>query len=166
MSCRVTIVALRCSQHGGQNGGHFQGLNAPYSEHFCCAAGDVFDHPTPAPSPLPSVTPVPSVSPLPTPAPSSLPTSTPTDMPSAVPSAAPTALPSVPPTSAPSPSPTQGLCHSAPTYSATMCASLFGGTCYSSEVRCISCVPSDVFCVDRHFVFVTSLVCISCLRLS
>ena len=27
-------------------GGHFQDLSAPYVDHFCVAAGDVFDHPT------------------------------------------------------------------------------------------------------------------------
>ena len=44
-------------------GGHFQDLSAPYADHFCVAAGDIFDHPTPSPS----VTAVPTQPPTPYP---------------------------------------------------------------------------------------------------
>ena len=58
-------------------GGHFQDLAAPYADHFCVAAGDVFDHPTASPSV--SVTPTPLPTPAPTTfAPSSRPSSIPT----------------------------------------------------------------------------------------
>ena len=33
-----------------EHGGHFQALGAPYAEHFCVEAGDVFDHPTASPT--------------------------------------------------------------------------------------------------------------------
>ena len=118
-----------------EEGGHFQGLHAPYSDHFCCAAGDVFEHPSALPTPVPSVTPVPSASPLPTALPTIIPSPLPTTPPSASPTSLPTPLPTMMPTPVPSSHPTTALCTWAPTYSITVCADLFGGTCYSSEVH-------------------------------
>ena len=34
-------------------GGHFQDFSAPYADHMCVSGGDVFDHPTASPTPLP-----------------------------------------------------------------------------------------------------------------
>ena len=42
-------------------GGHFQDLSAPYADHFCVAAGDVFDHPTVSPTVTQVPTPGPTV---------------------------------------------------------------------------------------------------------
>ena len=64
-------------------GGHFQDLEAPYSDHLCVAAGDVFDHPTL--SPTISSVPSPAPTPMPTSTPTSMPTSSPTSMPSPAP---------------------------------------------------------------------------------
>ena len=79
-------------------GGDFQDLVAPYSDHFCVEDGDVFRHPTPAPS----ISTPPTK--LPTPGPTSgFPTGLPTSAPS---TAAPTRSPTNSPTSTPSESPT------------------------------------------------------------
>ena len=69
----------------GNLGEHFQDLSAPYSDHFCVAGGDLFDHPTPSPSisALPSALP----SPVPT---TAAPTETPTENPTPMPTGAPT----------------------------------------------------------------------------
>ena len=76
-------------------GGHFQDLGAPFHDHFCVGAGDVFDHPTASPTislpptsvptgsptPFPSYAPSQSPYPAPTPFPAPAPTQMPTQMP-------------------------------------------------------------------------------------
>ena len=73
-------------------GGYFQDLKAPFQDHFCVNAGDVFDHPTTSPT----------VSVPPTPAPTAAPTTS-TDAPTLVPAP----VPSLQPTSIPVPLPTR-----------------------------------------------------------
>ena len=50
-------------------GGHFADFAAPYADHMCVAAGDVFDHPTVSPtvSPTPVPVPLPTMAPVPAP---------------------------------------------------------------------------------------------------
>ena len=89
-------------------GGHFQDLTAPYADHFCVAAGDVFDHPTASPTISVSPTALPVPEPTISAAPTAF-TSAPTISvnPSPAPTAAPTKLPSPAPTPSPTPSPTR-----------------------------------------------------------
>jgi hypothetical protein len=49
-----------------EDGGHFQGLRAPYDDHLCAAGGDLFAHPTQSPTyssaptpPFPTASPAP-----------------------------------------------------------------------------------------------------------
>ena len=82
-----------------EHGGRFQDLAAPYSDYLCVAGGDVFDHPSAAPtaSHPPSI--------APSPAPTAAPTSTPTSAPTSSPTSAPTSAPTSSPTSTPVPIP-------------------------------------------------------------
>ena len=59
-----------------EHGGSFQDLQAPYSDHFCTSAGDIFEHPTFTPTVSLVPTPLPSYAPsaLPTPSPTAVPT--------------------------------------------------------------------------------------------
>jgi outer membrane biosynthesis protein TonB len=86
-------------------GGHFQDLAAPYADHFCVAAGDVFDHPTVSPT----ISVPPTALPVPEPTISAAPTvftSAPTV--TVKPSPVPTTAPTTPaPTPSPTPSPTR-----------------------------------------------------------
>ena len=95
-----------------EHGGSFQDLQAPYSDHFCTSAGDIFEHPTFTPTVSLVPTPLPSYAPsaLPTPSPTAVPTPLPSPAPSALPTPSPTAppqpFPTYSPTPGPSPSPT------------------------------------------------------------
>ena len=101
------LIYSHVSLGARQAGGHFQDLDAPYSDHLCVEHGDVFDHPTASPSISlpPSPAPSPTPTSAPTPGPSSLPTATPTSLPTRSPTPPPTAAPSSLPSPAPSPAP-------------------------------------------------------------
>ena len=101
-------------------GGHFSDLAAPFSDNFCVAWGDVYDHPTTQPTISHTPTPLPTAPPStpPTAAPTAVPTHTPTTAPSPTPSQTPTTMPTTAPTVAPTAIPTNTPATSSPTSTA------------------------------------------------